>query len=316
MNTVTEEAPVKGQEMTIHIETVRTPQVRDEYGELSGLSDSIEADGLRHPITLWADGTLISGARRLRAHFLLSGRVQPGKRKDFRHIPAVFVDTIEDAAKRLLNDNGDDTAAIPLKPSQMCKLWAVMRVLDEPAAVRRVNEARRRGVELRRQTLTGKRTPGRSAAQGRGDDYFLAVLGEPFGMSEATASRLWAIHKVATNPVLPDERRSHAASCLAAIDNGDSSIYANYAALLSNRSTPVSRVRVVAPIESAPAPRQRAAWERSLPQLEGLIAGLSELGPPNSELSWDQVGPVHARLKKIRRDMEKIINNMKETAQS
>ena len=303
-----------GQEMTILIESVRIPQVRDRYGALDALGRDIRQNGLCHPITLWADGTLVSGSRRLRAHFLLTGEDRPVSR--FRRIGAVFVDTIEDAAKRLLADNADDVLAEQLKPSEICKLWSVLRELDAPAAARRLTEARRRGVELRRQTLTGKRKPGRTHARGNGDDYFLRVLGEPFGMSEATASRLWTIHKVAVNQALPDERRQLAAACLASLDAGESSIHASYAALLANRTTPPVGVRARAATAPAPAVRQQAAWFRALPQMEGLIAGLTELGHPNPDLTWEQVAPVHARLKKIRRDMEKIINGMREIEQS
>jgi hypothetical protein len=308
------EAPVTGQETTIYIETVRVPPVRaDVAAALDSLGVSIEKEGLRHPITVWSDGTLVSGARRLRAHFRLA---EGQSKSDYRKIRAVFVDNIEDAAKRLLGDNSDEGDAIPLKPSEICRLWDILARLDEPAAARRLDEARRRGVELRKQTQLGVRPPGRSTSRGKGDEYLMTVLAEPFGMAEATASRLRAIHKLANNPSLPDERRTEAANALAALDRGESSIWACYSALLSGRNSPVARVRAAAATEPAPAARQRAAWERGVPQLEGLIAGFTELGPPHRDLGWEQVGPVHARLMKVRRDLEKIINAMKETAQS
>lgn len=307
------EALVPGKEMTIYIETVRVPQVRADLGDLSDLGKSIETDGLRRPITIWADGTLISGARRLRAHFLLANL--PGN-ANFRQINAVVVDNIEEAANQLLGDNGDEQLAVPLKPSEICKLWEVLRTLDAPAAAIRLNEARRQGVELRKQTQAGKRTPGRSRSRGKGDEYVMSVLGKPFGMAEATASRLWACHRLAYTSSLTDDRRTLANQQLAAIDAGESSIWASYAALVGGTRPPVGSVRVSTPTQAAPAARQRAAWDRSLPQLEGLIAGLVELGPPNPGLTWEQVGPVHARLMKTRRDLEKIIKDMKEIAQS
>lgn len=308
------EEPVTGQETTIYIETVRVPPVRaDLTTGLVSLGDSIEKDGLRSPITVWADGTLISGARRLRTHFLLAN---DPRKSQYRKIRAVFVDTIEDAAKRLLGDNSDEGDAIPLKPSEMCRLWDVLARLDEPAAARRMDAARRRGVELRKQTQAGVRAPGRSTSRGKGDEYLMGVLAEPFGMAEATASRLRAIHRIAHSPSLTDERRTRAADALAALDRGESSIWARYSDLVSGRNSPVSRVRATATREPAPAARQRAAWDRGVPQMEGLVAGFTELGPPHPDLTWDQVGPVHARLMKIRRDLEKIINAMKETAQS
>lgn len=293
-------------ETIIHIESPPIlPQIRAEIGDVAKLAKSIERDGLRRPITVWKDGTLISGQRRLRAH----------SQSGYRKIPAVFVGTIEDAAKRLLEDNADEDCAIPLKSAEICRLWQLLRQLDAPAAARRLFEARRRGVELRKQTQNGERRPGRSRHNTTGDDYVFGLLGEAFGMSEATASRLWAIWKISQNANAPAERREQAEQSLAAIDTGDSSIWASYNALRTGRSVP-SKPRVIKPTEALPAARQSAAWSRILPQMEGLTAGLTELGPVNSDLSWEQVGPVHARLMKVRRDLEKIIRNMKENAPS
>jgi hypothetical protein len=302
-----------GKEMTIFIESVKVPPVRVDFGDLAPLGNDIETGGLRRPITIWADGTLVSGARRLRAHFLIAN--SPGK-SGFRKIPAVVVDNIEEAAKQLLADNTDDHLAVPLKPSEICRLWDVLRKLDEPAALRRLDSSRRQGVHLRRKTQTGERQPGRTKARGNGDDYVMSVLSQPFGMSEATASRLRAIHRLASASAVSDDRRESAVKSLRSIDAGESSIWGNYSALVGKRTPPALRPQSAPPPSSAPAARQRATWERALPQMEGLVAGLVELGPPHSDQAWEQVGPTHARLMKIRRDLEKIIKAMKETAQS
>jgi hypothetical protein len=298
-------------EKPILIETVRIPQYRESYGNLSDLGRSIADDGLRHPIAVWSDGTLISGERRLRCHFLLSGA--PGG-SQFRWIPAVFVSTLEDAAKRLLADNGDELHAMAMKPTEMLKLWEVLRRLDGPAAARRADAARRRGVELRRQTVAGQRKPGRNRS--RTEDYALAVMAEPFGLSEVTASRLSTVHALANAEGVDPQRREQARRALLDIDAGNSSIWANYQRLITGRTAPPSRPRAVAPAVAAAAARQRAAWERTLPQMEGLVAGLAELGPPNTELTWEQVGPVHARLAAVRRELEKMIKQMKGHSQS
>lgn len=298
--------------VTVNIESVRTHQVRDRLGDLADLGASIQSEGLRHPITLWSDGTLVSGARRLRAHFLISGTPEGSR---FRRIPAVFVDTIEDAAVRLLIDNADEHHALPLKASEVCAIWAMLSDLDAPAAIKRIEAKRRQGVALRRETLAGKRKPGRTDYS---SNYVLGVLAPPFGMSEATASRLWAIYMLAISPVTQLDRREAAAKALQAIDNGESSIWANYKHLLSGRpaAAPLNRPKVAAPVEAAPAARQVAAWNRALPQLEGIVDGLTGLGWPHPDLTWEQIGPVHARMMKIRRDMEKMIRKMKETNKS
>lgn len=292
-------------ERLIRTEAVRIPRVRDSYGSCMDLGGSIRDEGLRRPITLWKDGTLISGGRRLFAHLLM----------EINRIPVVFVDTIEDAAKRLQADNEDEFLALPPTWTEVGRLWELLRRLDEPAAARRAEVARRRGVELRRQTQEGARPPGR--AEGRTDDYVLGVLAPAFGVSETTAKRLWMIYSLAyVTTDAPAEKGEAARQALVDIDSGDSSIWANYQRLVTGRAAPISLPRVITPATPAPADRQRAAWVRSLPQMEGLVAGLVELGPPNTALAWEQVGPVHARLKAVRRDLEKIIKQMKESNKS
>lgn len=294
-------------ERTVNIEAVRTPNVRNAPGILAALGASIAEEGMRHPLTLWKDGTLISGSRRHRASLLLNRQ----------HVPAVFVDTIEDAAKQLLVDNEDDHLALPMKWSEVCRLWGLLRRFDEPAAVKRIDAARRAGALLRQQTRAGLRRPGRSSAHT--EDYVLSVLAPPFGTSEATAKRLWAIYSLAYG--LTDDidraKRDHAQRAMANIDSGESSIYGSYSALLAGRTPPAApRTKAVEPVEAVAARAQQTAWARSLPQLEGLVAGLVELGSPNADLTWEQVAPVHARLSAVRRDLEKMIKKMKEINQS
>jgi hypothetical protein len=295
-------------ERLIRTEAVRVPRLRDNKGSCMALGNSIRDEGLRRPITLWKDGTLISGGRRLFAHMLM----------EMNRIQAVFVDTVEDAAKRLQADNEDgglDQSAVPMKWSEVCRLWELMRRLDEPAAVARMETARRRGVQLRRANDEGKRKPGRS--QVRTDDYVLDALTGvgPVPLSTTTAHRLWKIYSLSLDGA-PDGKREAARQALDEIDNGTSSIWANYQRLISDRIAPPSRPRPVTPVESAASARQVAAWERSLPQMEGLVAGLVELGPPNAALTWDLVGPVHTRLMAVRRELEKIIKQMRESNKS
>lgn len=295
-------------EQLISPEFPKIPRLRDSYGSLKALADSLRNEGQRHPITMWKDGTVISGLRRHRAHLLLGGN---------KKIRAVFVDTIEDAAKRLVMDSEDDHLALPWKWSEVCRLWELMRRLDAPAALTRAEIARRQGVELRRKTFAGERTPGRT--RHRASDYVLSIVGPATGTSETTAKRLWTIYDMATgiSRNVSDEKREQARHALAAIDAGDSSISANYDRLVSGREAPRPiRPRPAATIDPAPGRAQIAAWDRSLPQLEGLTAGLTALGPPSADLTWDQVEPAYARLMAVRRDLEKIIKQMRENSQS
>lgn len=290
-------------ERMIRTESVRIPPLRHSYGSCAALAASIRTDGLRRPITVWGDGTLVSGGRRLFAHLLMQEQ----------RIPAVFVSTIEDAAKRMLADNQDDHLAVAWKWSEVCRLWEVLRRLDEPAAKKRADLARRRGVELRKQTQAGKRPAGRSHS--RTEDYVLAVICEPFGISAATARRIEVVYHTGygTMPAT-DEKRELARKVMADMDESGN-VWANYQRLMGERNT-VTRPRPVVTLEPAPAARQLAAWAKSLPQMEGLASGLIELGPPNPDLTWDQVGPVRTRLMVVRRELEKVINQMRENTQS
>lgn len=291
-------------ELRVPISSVRVTDTRDSYGTLSELGASIRDEGMRHPVTLWKDGTLVSGRRRFRACLMLGAH----------DIPAVHVDNIEDAAQRLTTDNLDDYLAQPMTGTEMCRLWELLRRLDEPAAVLRRDAARRRGVELRRETQAGTRPPGRDV--GHSEDYTLRLLAPPFGLSATTAKRLWRIYSTAVGgPEVPADRREQARQAMKSIDARESSIFANYDRLANNRG-PAPRPRAAEPAGPVPAARQITAWAKSLPQMEGLTAGLVELGPPAAELTWDQVGPVHARLMAVRRDLEKIINKMRETSKS
>jgi hypothetical protein len=291
------------------IEAFRTPAIRHGAKNIAALAESIRKDGLRHPVTAWTDGTLLSGTRRLHAYFWLNA--QEALTEDrYRRIPAVFVDTIEDATKRLLADNQDETLAVPMKPSDMCRLWDTLIRLDEPAHRLRIAIAHRRGVALRRQTQTGKRQPGRSPGRSS-KGYTLSLAAEAFGMSEATAFRLMALHKLAQTETLP-ERAAQARDALQQLDEGHGTIWGMSRAVALGRGPTVTRLARPAPPEAAPAPKQLAAWDRAIPQLEGLVAGLTELGPPNPDLTWDQIGPTRARLMKARRDLEKIIRKMSE----
>ena len=299
-------------ERLISIESVRVAPLRTTMGSLTPLGESIRREGLHQPICVWKDGTLISGARRLRAHFLLGG--------SYRNIQAVFVDTLEDAAKRIQADReagAGDSATLPMQASEMCRMWKLLRLLDEPAALIRADEARRRGVELRRRTVAGERPRGRSKI--RTEDYVLATVAPAFGTSGTVAKRLWTIYVTAQGPDgTPPNKVRQAREAMAAIDAGQSSISANYAALVGGTTAPapLQHRAYAAPTPSAPAARQMTAWMKAVPQLEGLTAGLVELGPPNPELTWDQVGAVHARLAVVRRELDKMIRQMKESNKS
>lgn len=288
-------------ETHVRTELVRVSEIRKQAGSLSKLVRSIEKDGLHHPITVWSDGTLISGLRRLRAHMVM-GRDT---------IPAVFVHTIEEAAKRMRLDLEDDTCALPMRWSEVCTLWHLLRTLDAPACAKRMDEARRRGVELRRLTQAGQRPPGRRKRPS--EDYALTVISEPYGISVQTARRVEVVWQTANGVIDAPDRRDRARAIMKDIDTGES-IWSGHQKLMEltpRQRTPKKKPETTTP---AAAAKQLQAWEKALPLLEGVVAGMVELGPPNPELTWNQVGPVHTRLAAVRRTLEQQIKKMKELA--
>lgn len=291
-------------ETMVRIDAVRIPRHRAIHGSCIDLANSIRDEGLRHPIVLWRDNTLISGERRVFAHLL----------REIPRIQAIHVGTIEDAAKALIVDNQDPYLALPQKWSEVCRLWQTLRRLDEPANIKRLDENRRRGVELRKKTQAGERPPGRTRS--RTDDYVLSVICEPFGVSSASAHRVEQIFRAATGlvPDLPDDRLELARTLMDELDAG-SPVWPAFDRWRGVRPAPVARPKASAPVEPKAAGVQRAAWDKALPQLEGLISGLVELGPVNPGLTWEHVGPVHARLSVVRRELDRMIKNMKESAE-
>lgn len=296
---------------TVRIDAIRMPRFRDSNGSCLELSRSIEREGLHRPVVLWRDGTLISGGRRIFAQMLL----------DRQRTGAVFVDTIEDAAKRLHGDDQEgqiDKTYLPPKWSEVCRLWETLRRLDAPAAAKRADAARRRGVELRRQTQSGKRPAGRSSS--RSDDYVLGVICQPFGISSATARRIEVIYETATGKLnASDAEGELARQIMIELDSG-ASIWASYQKLLDARPGPRRVVKTPAPAAPPPAPgdpvsgaKQIAAFERSLPTMEGLVSALVGMGAPHPDLTWAEIGPIHTRLAAVRRELEKMIKQMKET---
>jgi hypothetical protein len=298
-------------ETMIRIESIRIPQYRLTYGSCLDLAKSIGDEGLRHPVTVWKDGTLISGGRRIRAHLL--------EQKD--RIPAVFVSTIEDAAKRLLEDQQDPHLALPMKWSEICRLWARLRELDAPAAAKRADEGRRQGARLRKLTQAGKRAPGKSS--NRSQDYTLNVIREPFGLSYATSRRVETVYEIAYGNT-DDPRRALAVQVMKELDEG-AAVWPCYQRMLDARPdgprpNPNGRIGAAAPPVAPPVPATAARWlaahERALPLLEGALAGLIELGAPPADLDWSQVGPVVTRLAAFRRGAEQLIKKMKENNQA
>lgn len=288
--------------MLVRADSLRQTKTRSGLGSLTQLRASLLRDGFRHPICAWSDGTVISGERRLVAAIMAGADT----------VPVEYVSTIEDAAKRLTEDNEDDYLTKPRTWSEVCELWEVLRRLDAPAAQQRRRANMQRGQELRRAVLAGKRKPGR--ASGRGQDYFLTVLAPPFGISDATARRIVCIHRAAKQ-MGPN---SLAAELMQGVDLHKGAVWKSYQRLLGhNPDAPhaPAKPKLLPQLPSAAAAQQLQALSSAEAHMAGMLAGIRALGPLNPTLEWSTLAPHHAALSEIRRGVEKLIKEMKGRAQ-
>lgn len=290
--------------MLVRADTLRQTKTRSGLGSLTQLRASLLRDGFRHPICAWPDGTVISGERRLVAAIMAGADT----------VPVEYVSTIEDAAKRLTEDNEDDYLAKARTWSEVCELWEVLRRLDGPAAQKRRRDNIQRGQEMRRAVLAGKRKPGR--ASGRGQDYFLTVLAPPFGISDATARRIVCIHRAAKE-MGPN---SLAAELMRDVDLHKGAVWKSYQRLLGHDPdaphVPTKpKPAPPPPLPSAAAAQQLQALSNAEAHMAGMLAGIRALGPLNPALGWEALAPHHAALSEIRRGVDKLIKEMKGRAQ-
>lgn len=96
---------------------------RKDLGDLTSLIESIERDGLFHPIVVTEDGELLAGHRRLEALRSL-GRSS---------VPITCVKTLVDAARRLRIERDENTCRLDMAPSEKARLGMELEKLERPA---------------------------------------------------------------------------------------------------------------------------------------------------------------------------------------
>lgn len=291
-------------ELEVRVEAMRMRRFRSHLGDVWKLADSMMIEGQHHPVILWRDNTVISGERRVHAA-LMAGKDS---------LKVEYVSTIEEAAAALIKQNSDNaTHSKAMLWSEVASLWELLRELDKPAALRRADSNRRRGVKLRRQVQAGRREPGRGPKEG-GEEYFLKVVTPPFDISAASARRILSIYRgaVSTDPEQKD-RAAFAWELMADIDaNGN--IWANYQRWQGVRSLPPTAANKQPATKPAAAEKQVAAFVKAAATMSGVMDGLAALGPVHSSLTWEQVASSCAQFARVRRELEKLIKQMRETA--
>lgn len=122
-----------GYQMTeVHVEAVRVVgRFRKDLGDIESLAKSIANVGLMHPIVVTPEMQLIAGGRRLEACRLL------GKQT----IPALVVDNLDDATRRLTAERDENTERKPMAWSELIALGKALEALERPKAAGRRTSA-------------------------------------------------------------------------------------------------------------------------------------------------------------------------------
>lgn len=144
---------------------------RSDLGDLSDLVESIEADGLLHPIVLTEQGRLIAGQRRLEAC----------RKLGWSEIPATFVTSATDAAALLRMERDENTCRKDMAPSERVSLGRALEELERPKA------------RARQGTRTDLQLPDRANTKSDGVGLVREVVGDAIGMGGSTYMKAKAL---------------------------------------------------------------------------------------------------------------------------
>lgn len=178
---------------------------RKDLGDLGDLTESIRAVGLIQRIIVDKDHNLIVGHRRFEAFKI----AKPGT-----SIPVVVVDTLDDAATRLIAERDENTCRKEMVASELFDLGKAIEKLEAPMAAER-------------RRVLGK---GTSASTCISSGTTREKVGEALGISGETFRKLNILGEAAATG---DE---DAVAALERIDNGESSIFREHEA---RRDAPV-----------------------------------------------------------------------------
>lgn len=146
---------------------------RSDLGDIRGLADSIQANGLLHPIVVTADGTLVAGQRRMEACRLLG----------WTEVPVTVVD-VDDL---LLAERDENQERKDFTPTEAVAIGRVIEDRERPAA-----EASRRAGQRR-----GAARPADADVVGdsptSGPHQVRRIAADAVGMSEFTYHRAKAV---------------------------------------------------------------------------------------------------------------------------
>lgn len=161
-------------------------RARKDYGDLTGLMQSIREVGLLQPIGLAPGNHLLFGGRRLEACRALG----------WESIPVVRPETREDALSLLTAERDENTCRKDMTLSELVGLGRRIEEMERPAAEARMLA----GVSL---------DPARDRAQGRDHaNETRRRVGDALGISGATYERAKKVLDLAEDETVPEETRA------------------------------------------------------------------------------------------------------------
>lgn len=180
-------------------------RARKDYGDLTGLMDSIREVGLLQPIGLAPGNRLLFGGRRLEAC----------RRLGWQSIPVTRPETRDDALSLLKAERDENTCRKAMTPEELVDLGLRIEELERPKA-----EARKAATQFggTPQGPTERADPNKTSA----------VVGEALGLSRNTYQRMKTVVTAARDDDAEPEVQAEAQAALADLNAGKASPTAAY----------------------------------------------------------------------------------------
>lgn len=148
---------------------------RADLGDLTGLTASIAAVGLLHPIVVTTDRVLIAGRRRLEACTQLG----------WKKVPVTYATSARSARDLLIAERDENTARLDMKPSEKVSLGLALEKIEQPHAEERRRVGQAKGRQSRHQGLVEAKFASTREPIVRTAD----IVGAAVGMSRTTYKR-------------------------------------------------------------------------------------------------------------------------------
>lgn len=192
-------------------------RARKDYGDLTGLMESIREHGLLQPIGLAPGNHLLFGGRRLEAI----------RRLGLSRIEVVRPTTQTDALSLLRAERDENTCRKDMTAEELVDLGLRLEELERPKAEARKADGQRRGSEVRwKQDASGPTGP--EASEKPETNRTAQVVGDALGVSRNAYKRMKHVVMTARNDELPPEVQAVARQALDDLNVGKVAISSAY----------------------------------------------------------------------------------------